>query len=61
MPGPFLWTKAAALDVNPILVEQTRGGVVETIHRGSFVVCDARGTVVAAAGNVERLVFPRSA
>jgi L-asparaginase II len=47
--------------MNPVLVEVTRGGAVESFHRGSFVVVDAHGAVVASAGDVERAIFPRSA
>ena len=46
---------------NPVLVQVTRGDAVESIHRGSAVVMEASGTVVAAWGDVESPVFPRSA
>ena len=46
---------------NPVLIEVMRGGVVESRHRGSFVVVDADGAVVMAAGEVAQRVFPRSA
>ncbi len=46
---------------NPVLVQVTRGGVVESFHRGRAVVMEASGTVVAAWGDVEIPVFPRSA
>ena len=46
---------------NPILVEATRGGVVESVHRGAYVVCDATGAVVDTQGDIARAVFPRSA
>ncbi|WP_026381637.1 asparaginase [Afifella pfennigii] len=46
---------------NPILVEVTRGAVVESRHRGAFAVLDARGDILAAAGDIESPVFPRSA
>jgi L-asparaginase II len=49
------------MQANPVLVEQTRGTFVENRHRGAFVVCDAGGRVIAAAGDVARPVFPRSA
>ena len=49
------------MQANPILAEQTRGPLVENRHRGAFVVVDAAGAVVAAAGDIERPVFPRSA
>ena len=45
----------------PVLVEVTRGGAVESRHRGAFAVVDAAGAAVLAAGDVEAPVFPRSA
>jgi L-asparaginase II len=47
--------------VNPVLVEITRGGVVESRHRGAACVYDATGARVLAWGEVEAPVFPRSA
>lgn len=49
------------MDANPILVEATRGGAIENIHRGAFAICDAGGRVIASAGDIDRPVFPRSA
>lgn len=49
------------MQANPILVEQTRGNWVENRHRGAFVVVDATGKVIAAAGDIARPVFSRSA
>lgn len=46
---------------NPVLVELLRGGAVESFHRGSLVVVDTEGAVRAALGDIDRLVFPRSA
>ena len=46
---------------NPILVEVTRGSVVESRHRGAIVVVDAAGRRRFAIGDVEAPVFPRSA
>ena len=46
---------------NPVLVEVTRGGMVESRHRGAFAVSDAAGDVLASAGDIEAPVFPRSA
>lgn len=46
---------------NPIAVEVTRGGTVESTHRGSAAVIDAEGAVVFAWGDVETPVYPRSA
>jgi L-asparaginase II len=45
---------------NPVLVEMVRGGLVESIHRGAFLVCRADGTRLAEAGDGESPVFPRS-
>lgn len=46
---------------NPILVEITRGGIVESGHSGAIAVCDAKGKVVFSLGDIERPIFPRSA
>ena len=49
-----------APDANPVLVEVTRGGAVESRHRGAFAVVDTEGRVVLSAGAVATPVFPRS-
>ncbi len=46
---------------NPVLVEVTRGGLVESRHRGAVAIADADGASVLAVGDVARPVFPRSA
>ena len=46
---------------NPVLVEVTRGATVESRHRGSAVIVDAAGTVVAHWGDHTQPVYPRSA
>lgn len=46
---------------HPVLVEVTRGGMVESLHRGSYVVVDGKGRVVASAGDIDTPIFPRSA
>jgi L-asparaginase II len=46
---------------NPIVVEITRGGRVESAHRGAGAVVDAQGRLVFGFGDIERPVFPRSA
>lgn len=43
------------------LVEVTRGPLVESRHDGASVVTDAAGQVVAAWGDFEQKVYPRSA
>lgn len=45
---------------NPVLVEVTRGEVVESRHRGAVIVVDADGKTVLELGDVDRPVFPRS-
>jgi L-asparaginase II len=46
---------------NPVLVEITRGPMVESRHRGVIAVVDAEGEPVLAIGDVAPLVYPRSA
>ena len=46
---------------NPVLVEVTRGQMVESRHRGMAVVMDGDGSVVMSLGEVDTPVFPRSA
>jgi L-asparaginase II len=46
---------------NPILVEVTRGALVESFHRGAIAVVDANGQARSAIGDVGRRIFPRSA
>lgn len=45
---------------NPILVELTRGPLVESFHRGSIAIADAGGDILFSLGDVERPVYPRS-
>jgi L-asparaginase II len=46
---------------NPVLCEATRGGLVESWHRGAVAVFDADGKSVLELGDTERPLFPRSA
>jgi L-asparaginase II len=46
---------------NPVLVEATRGLLVESRHRGAVAVADADGSTVLAIGEVRAPVFTRSA
>ena len=46
---------------NPVLVEVTRGSIVESRHRGAISVMDGDGAVVVKLGDTARPVFPRSA
>jgi len=45
----------------PILIEVTRGGMVESIHRGICVISDSRGSLYKSWGDRERPIYPRSA
>jgi L-asparaginase II len=47
--------------MNPELVQATRGGTVESIHRGALAIVDSGGATVCAVGDIQRPVFPRSA
>jgi len=49
------------MQANPVLAEAVRGNWVENRHRGAFIIVDAEGGVIAAAGDVDRPIFPRSA
>ena len=42
------------------LVRVVRGGLTESIHAGHVAVCDADGTVIASAGDPDRMIFARS-
>lgn len=46
---------------NPLAVEVTRGGVVESIHRGSVAVVNLAGEVTLSCGDIRKPVYPRSA
>ncbi len=46
---------------NPILVEYVRGEMTESFHRGAAAVVHCNGDVVESFGDIERLIYPRSA
>jgi L-asparaginase II len=46
---------------NPVLIELTRGDMVESGHRGAAAVVGADQRIVAAWGDIARPVYPRSA
>ncbi len=46
---------------DPVIVEITRGGIVESFHHGAIAVLDADGKVVLSRGDIDRPIFPRSA
>lgn len=42
------------------MIEIRRGAFVESVHRGHAVICDASGDIVAAWGDPEKVILPRS-
>ena len=51
----------AAGKANPVLVDITRGGTVESVHRGAIAVVEAGGRVVHSAGDIQSFIYARSA
>jgi len=49
------------IKANPLLVDVTRGDLVESRHRGTVAVVDADGKIVAGWGDVAHVIYPRSA
>lgn len=47
--------------VDPVVVEVTRGALVESRHRGALAIVDRGGSTAIAIGDVSAPVFPRSA
>ena len=45
---------------NPVLIEFTRGALVESIHRGAVAVANAKGEIVFSLGDIASPVYPRS-
>jgi len=54
-------TEREEAPANPVLAEVWRGGMLESVHRGTAVVAAASGELVAAWGAPGRVVLPRSA
>jgi L-asparaginase II len=46
---------------NPVVIEVTRGPVVESRHEGAAAVVKPDGSVVGAWGDIDRAILPRSA
>jgi L-asparaginase II len=47
--------------LNPVVVEVTRGDMVESVHRAAIAVVAADGAVELSCGDIEHPVYPRSA
>jgi L-asparaginase II len=52
---------SSSTEAPPLAVEVTRGDMIESRHRASYAIVDAAGRMVAAAGNTDAPVYPRSA
>jgi len=46
---------------NPVLINLTRGSLVESFHRGAVCIARAGAAPVVALGDIERPIYPRSA
>jgi L-asparaginase II len=46
---------------NPVLVEVTRGGLIESYHRGAIAIADDDGEIKLALGDIDTPIYPRSA
>ena len=45
---------------NPVLVQVTRGGIVESQHRGRYIIVDVAGNVRDEVGDCNTPTYPRS-
>jgi L-asparaginase II len=59
--APSTGTPGGAVPANPVLVQVSRGTMVESRHRGAVAIVDHRGAVVHATGDIEQVIYPRSA
>ncbi len=49
-----------ASNAPPVLVEVTRGDLVESVHRGSVAIADPTGALVASVGDPDQFIYLRS-
>ena len=42
------------------MIELWRGGMLESVHMGHAVICDAKGQIIEAWGDPDAVIFPRS-
>jgi L-asparaginase II len=49
------------MNANPVLVEVTRGEMVESRHRGAVALVHSNGQTISGIGDITRLIYPRSA
>ena len=55
------WHRYQMINKNPLIVEVTRGTMVESRHRIHCIICDARGKVIHGWGDLDMSIYPRSA
>ncbi|CAK0775099.1 L-asparaginase II [Azospirillaceae bacterium] len=55
------WADLSGPAESPVMVETTRGSVVESWHHGHAVVVDAGGRIIMRWGNIGVWIYPRSA
>jgi L-asparaginase II len=46
---------------NPVLIELTRGTLVESVHTGALAITRPNGETLISIGDIHRPIFPRSA
>ena len=49
------------MSANPLLVEVTRGEMVESRHRGAVAVVQSDGQTAVTIGDIRQMIYPRSA
>ncbi|HET6221478.1 MAG TPA: asparaginase [Dongiaceae bacterium] len=54
-------SRTASAAADPLVIDVTRGDMVESRHRAAVAIVDAGGKVAAAWGDIERPVYGRSA
>ncbi len=58
--GMFSTKREAPMTAAYSMVELWRGPVLESVHAGHAVVCDAAGDIIEAWGDPDQIVLPRS-
>jgi len=48
------------MSANPVVIDVTRGGMIESCHRGAVAVVRDDGKLLASLGDVSQLIYPRS-
>ena len=48
------------MSANPVVIDVTRGGMIESRHRGAVAVVRDDGKLLASLGDVSQQIYPRS-